>query len=191
MYNQCMKVIIIPGNGNTDINDIWFPSVKQALEKKSIEVIAHNMPDPELARKDIWLPYIKNELKADENTIAIGHSSGAVALMRYLETSKLLGAILIGASHSDLGYESEKLSGYFDIPWEWETIRSNAGWIIQYASQDDPYIPIAEARLIHEKLNTEYHEYTDQGHFGDGEGLKKDFPELVNDILRKVANNRG
>jgi uncharacterized protein len=40
------------------------------------------MPDPMRARKDIWLPFIKNDLKSDENTILIGHSSGAEAAMR-------------------------------------------------------------------------------------------------------------
>ena len=28
-----MKAMIIPGNGNTDINENWFPYVKNALEK--------------------------------------------------------------------------------------------------------------------------------------------------------------
>ena len=185
-----MKIILIPGNGNTDINDIWFPYVKHSLELKGFEVIARNMPDPELAHKDIWLPFIRNELCADGNTIAIGHSSGAVALMRYLENTKLLGVILIGACYTDLGYVSERESGYYELPWEWNTIKENAEWIIQYASQDDPYIPITEPRYIHDRLNSEYHEYTDQGHFGEDIN-KTEFPELVNDILRKVANRIG
>ena len=33
-------------------------------------------------RRSIWLPYMKDELKVDENTIIIGHSSGAVAAIR-------------------------------------------------------------------------------------------------------------
>ena len=35
-----MKVMIIPGNGNTDISDNWFPYVKKGLEVIGIEVIA-------------------------------------------------------------------------------------------------------------------------------------------------------
>ena len=181
-----MKIILLPGNGNSDVNDIWFPYVKNSLEKHKLEVLAKNMPDPEFARKTIWLPFIENELKADQDTVAIGHSSGAVAIMRYLETHKLLGAILVGACYTDLGYESEKVSGYYDDPWQWETIKQNAQWIVQFASQDDPYIGIEEPRFIHEKLNSEFHEYTDQGHFGD-DIHKTEFPELVETIVRKLS----
>lgn len=178
------KVIIIPGNGNTDISENWFPYVKNKLEKANILVLVMNMPDPELARKEIWLPFIEKELKADENTIAIGHSSGAVAIMRFLETHKLLGAILVGACYTDLGEESERVSGYYDTPWKWDTIKQNAKWIVQYASQNDPYIPISESRVVHEKLNSEYYEYVNQGHFGS-DVRKKEFPEIVEVILRK------
>ena len=112
------------------------------------------MPDPDLARMRYWLPFIEKNLKADSNSIIIGHSTGAVACMRYL------------ASHQPLG------ACYTD-------------WIIQYTSQGDPYIPIAESRYIHHKLNCEYHEYTSQGHFAADVG-KTEFPELVSAVLSRL-----
>lgn len=39
--------------------------------------------DPVTARESKWLPFMKEQLKCDENTIIIGHSSGAEAAMRY------------------------------------------------------------------------------------------------------------
>ena len=45
---------------------------------------------------DIWLPDLE-ELGADERTILIGHSSGAVAAMRYAESHRVLGSILVYA----------------------------------------------------------------------------------------------
>ena len=42
------------------------------------------MPDPFDAKRDIWIPHMKDVLKIDEHTLAIGHSSGSEALMRYL-----------------------------------------------------------------------------------------------------------
>jgi len=35
-----------------------------------------------VARESIWLPFMEKELQCDENTIIVGHSSGAEAAMR-------------------------------------------------------------------------------------------------------------
>jgi hypothetical protein len=56
---------------------------------------------------------------------------------RYLETHRVRGAIIVSAYHSDLGDANERLSGYFNRPWQWDTIRQNAGFLVQYHSVDD------------------------------------------------------
>lgn len=179
------KVIFIPGNGGGSTKDNWFPSVQKELEAFGIDVIAEEFPDNDLARASSWLPFLLNDLKADEDTILVGHSSGAIAAMRYAEQFTILGSVLVGAYHTHLGMEKEKLSGYFDTPWKWENIRKNQSWTILFASQDDPWIPIQEARHLHEQLNCEYHEYTNEGHFG-GDYEKLTFPELSYSIIRNV-----
>ena len=40
---------------------------------------------------------MKENLKVDEETIIIGHSSGACAAVRYAEENKVAGIILVGA----------------------------------------------------------------------------------------------
>lgn len=184
---QKIKIILIHGNGGGEATDHWFPAVKKGLEQKGLLVIAKTMPDNNLAREKYWIPYLKDELDADENTILVGHSSGALAAMRFAEYNKILGSVLVGACHTDLGDEDEKKSGYYSRPWEWEKIKENQSWIVQYHSTDDPYIPIEEARYVHDKLDSEYYEYTDQGHFGSSKKEKLEFPELVNNILSKVS----
>src|SRR3989344_7054160 len=178
-----MLAMILPGNGNADVRDIWIPSVKEKLEKEGVHVIAKNMPDAELARKKYWLPFIEKNV-GDENAVLIGHSSGAVAAMRYAERHKVQGLVLVCASHTDLGLESEKLSGYFDEQWQWEKIKSNAQWIIQFASTNDPFKKIEEARFIHKKLNSDYHENDHYGHYNN----VTEFPEMVGAILKKVEH---
>lgn len=180
------KAILIHGNGDATVDGHWFPYIKKGLEELGIEVIAQNFPDPELAREKYWLPFIE-KLGADESTILIGHSSGAVASMRYAEQHKILGSVLVAACYTDLRMESERLSGYYDHPWDWEKIKQNQQWILQYHSTDDPWIPIEEARFIHEKLNTNYREYTDQAHFGGGPREKLEFPEMLDAIKQKLG----
>ena len=64
-------------------------------------------------------------------------------------------------------------------------IKKNQRWIAQFASTDDPWIPIEEARHIHKMLGTQYFEYTDQGHFGVNKP-KFEFLEIVDVIKSKI-----
>lgn len=176
-----MKAIIIHGNGGGKPSDNWIPYLKGELEKLGIDTIAPQFPDPILARASYWIPFLKDTLQPDEKTIIIGHSSGAIASMRYAEENPILGSVLVGTYHTNLGIDAEKLSGYFDTPWNWEAIKKNQKWIIQFASTNDPWVPIEEARFVHDKLNTDYHEFKNQGHFG-GDYYKDTFPEALQAI---------
>lgn len=180
-----IKAILIHGNGSGSAKDNWFPYVKQHLEKLGVKVIAEDFPDPVLARAKYWLPFIK-KLGADENTILTGHSSGAVAAMRFAEKNKILGSVLVSACYTDLGDEMERKSGYYNHPWDWEKIKNNQKWIIQFASKDDPWIPIEEARFINQELNTDYYEYEHEGHFG-ADKYYPEFPKLVEVIKTKLV----
>ena len=74
-----MKVIFIPRNGGESPKDHWFPYLKGELEGMGISVIDSEFPDNDLAREVYWIPFLKNNLHADEQTILVGHSSGAIA----------------------------------------------------------------------------------------------------------------
>ena len=175
------KIVIIHGNGGCTGNHYWIPWLKAELEKKGLTVLAPTMPDNIEAKASVWLPYMQDVLKCDEDTIVIGHSSGAVAAMRYAEEHKLLGSVLVGACYTDLGYESERLAGYYDAPWQWATIKNNQAWTILFASSDDPYIPAVQAQFIHDQLGGDYYEFTDQGHF-----MNKQVPQLLEAVASKL-----
>ena len=153
------RVVIIPGNGCSSVlNSNWYRFMQKELlqTNKFSEVILQDMPDPFQARESIWLPFIRNQLKLDGNTIFIGHSSGAVAGLRILEETKLLGCVLVAACYTDLGDKGERLSGYYNRPWKWDKIKSNSEWILQYHSLDDPFIPIQEANHIAASVGSTY-----------------------------------
>ena len=71
------RVVLVPGNGCDDImSSNWYGLLYEVLrERHEIhEVICQNMPDSHRARASIWLPFMKDVLKIDKDTIAIGHS---------------------------------------------------------------------------------------------------------------------
>ena len=179
------KAILIHGNGGCTAGDIWLPYLERELTALGLEVINQTFPDNIKARAQYWLPHIES-LGADERTILIGHSSGAVAAMRYAEKHRLLGSILVGVCHTDLGDSFEAASGYYETEWQWQRIRDNQQWIAIYSSTDDPHIPIAEPRFIAAQLRCSYFEFTDRGHFID----TRRFPDVVNLVRRKLVTPR-
>jgi uncharacterized protein len=178
------KVILIHGNNTMHWSYGWMPWLKAELEKLGLVVTGETFPDSIIAREKYWIPFLRDVLNADENTILIGHSSGATAAMRFAEKNKLLGTILVSPSYTDRGDPLEIQSGYFGRPWQWEKIKANQKWIIEFCSQDDPYLPLEEFRHIHEMLKTEYHEFDNRGHFIENQNT---FPEIV-DVVRSKLN---
>jgi pimeloyl-ACP methyl ester carboxylesterase len=174
------KVILIHGNGGCTAADFWLPSVERELTALGLDVINQTFPDNIKARARFWLPFIES-LGADQETILIGHSSGAMAALRYAETHRLRGSVLVGVCHTDLGDRFEAASGYYDRPWQWDRIRTNQQWIGIFNSTDDPHIPIAEARYVAAQLRASYFEFDDRGHFTDA-----GFPELTDFVRRKL-----
>jgi len=184
------RIVCIPGNGGGGGSDGWFAYIKHTMEtEEGIPCITDPMPDPVLARASVWLPHMEETLHVDASTLLIGHSSGAIAAMRYTETHRVAGLILIGTYHTDLGDADEQASGYFNTPWEWEHIKSNIGraGTTVFASEDDPYIPITEPRHVAESLDAYLYELYGEGHFvGNPYGTKTEFPELLHVLRSKT-----
>lgn len=188
MYHKIMnRVILLHGNGDGRGTDNWFPYIKSNLEKMGVECVAPDLPDPVAARMSYWFPYFTDVLKMGENDIVVGHSSGALAIMKYAEDHKIGASILVGTYYTDLGYEDERESRYFDTPWQWSKIKANQKWTAIFASDDDPYIPIEEPRHIRDKLGSEYFEFTGEGHFGGSKSPKSEFTELLDFLKKKLS----
>jgi predicted alpha/beta hydrolase family esterase len=175
------KVILIHGNGGGTADDVWLPWVERELTALGLEVINRTFPDNVKARARFWLPFLES-LGADANTIVIGHSSGAVAALRYAVAHPLYGSVLVGVCHTDLGDGFEAQSGYYTDPWPWQTIREHQQFIAVFGSTDDPHIPIAEARHVAAQLRCSYFEFTDRGHFVDAR-----LPEVVDYVRRRLG----
>src|SRR5438477_8297558 len=119
------RCIYVHGNSTTHWSVAWGGWLQAELEKLGYPTFFETMPDSIIARSEYWLPFLKDHVKAGENDILIGWSSGAVAAMRYAEENKLLGSILISPCYTDLGDDMEKQSGYYDTPWQWDAITTN------------------------------------------------------------------
>jgi uncharacterized protein len=183
-----VRIIVAPGNGGCgkrtqDCN--WYGWFHGEMLKRGHDSICCNWPDPYICHQSKWIPFCVKELKCDEHTIVVGHSTGALMAMRLAETQKVGGLILVSAAHTDLGDEGERASGYFDTAWDWESQKKNAGFIHQFHSKDDHLIPVAEARFVAHHLkgpNHVYEELDGYSHFF------RPFKPLLDAVDRYVKN---
>lgn len=180
-------IALVPGNGGCDVfsDDMWYNWVKNKLNAydPKLNVRAENMPDPIVGRESLWIPFMREELKIGENSIIVGHSTGAVAAVRFCEQYKVRGIVIVGAYTTDCGIENERLSGYFDRPWEWDKVKTNTDWIVQFGSEDDEYLSWAEQVEVSVGLKSEFHQFKDRGHFISGV-----FPEMIKVLKQKLES---
>ena len=101
------RVILIPGNGSAaeDLSEsMWYGWLAEKLRSElGVEIRTPGFPDPLYAREHIWKAFCRQELQLDENTIVVGHSSGAACALRLMEDQRFAGCILVSAYDTDFG----------------------------------------------------------------------------------------
>ena len=166
-----MRVVIIPGMGCSPVKHCnWYSWLNTELAQRNIECVLRDFPDPDQCRESIWVPFVMNDIGLDQDTVVVGHSSGAACAMRLLEQQQvpLRAAILVAAAYTDMGDAHERRSEYFSRDWNWDAMTKGAGTIVCFHGTDDHLIPVAEARHIAEKLkgdNFQYYEMDGMSHF--------------------------
>ena len=185
-----MKVILIPGMGCAPVaRSNWYAWFAREINQRyqsddtmAVHCDLQDFPDPYQCRESIWMPHVQKLIgdEDDDNdsnndpspTIIVGHSSGAACAMRLLEQRKrpLAACILVAAAHTDLDDEDERLSGYFNRPWDWQRMAQGASKIVLFHGTDDHLIPVREARHIAEQLSVfakhfEFREMNGKSHF--------------------------
>lgn len=157
------KVVIIPGNGDGDIHDAnWYGWLEKKLMKQGVTVVMENMPDPLRARREQWIPFIRHSLFADQDTVLVGHSSGAMAALRFAEMYRLKAVVLVAACYTDLSNKNEREAHWYPNydrtengknPYHFDKMLENCNQWYQFHSDDDPFIPIkGEADKIRDNL---------------------------------------
>ena len=148
---------------------------------------------------NVWLPQLPNSAKpntetynevlfADSNfqfndeTIIIGHSSGAVeilSLLQNLPNGVKVGDVYLVSAFKD-NLEWGALDGLFVEPYDYSLIKEKARTITLIHSDNDPYVPQEHPRYIAEQLSARLIVIGGQGHFNleQSESYEK-FPLLA------------
>lgn len=183
------NALILHGTGNNSTNN-WFPWLKKELENIGYSVWVPDLPkadNPNIKRYNEFIFSNKNFV-FNKETIIIGHSSGAVAILGILQNLpanvKINSAYLIGSFKNNLGRED--LDGLFEEPFNFDLIKTKAEKFVFFHSDDDPYCPLEHAKYLAEQTGGDLILIPNQKHFSistAGEKYKQ-FPEL----LEKIKN---
>jgi len=136
----------------------WYQDTKRELEQFGFVVYVPQMPDPNLPKQDRWVSALRETIGIpDQDTYLIGHSIGAVTILRYLESlsedEKIGGAVLVAGFTDDMGYKV--FSNFFEEPLRFEKIRNKARNFTVIVSDDDPYIDMKYGYELSRELNGE------------------------------------
>ena len=169
-----------PGNGASLTNVMWYGWIAAELKKHfDIECNPIGFPYPLEAFEHAWKEFAVKELGLDENTLIIGHSSGAACALRLMEEHKTAGCILVSAYDSDLGDELERESGYFDRPFNYEQMVANTPFILQFHAVNDPLVPFSSGLRVAEGTKSEFVKSPNDGHFNE----KTRYPVFIEKLV--------
>lgn len=176
-------------------DDVWFPWLKQELEKRGFEVFAPAMPDTDEPRIEAWVPALSQAVgEVDAETILVGHSIGCQTIARYLDglpdEKKVRGVLFVAGFVTLTGLETKEVEEiarpWLEIPIDWEDVKKKADKFTAIFSDNDPYVPLSNAEFFKEKVGAEIIIEHNKGHFSDG---TTELPSALNAVLKMSGDN--
>ncbi|MFZ3099902.1 MAG: alpha/beta hydrolase [Minisyncoccales bacterium] len=152
---------------------------------ESFDVLAPRMPNGSNAQYGEWKIWFQRLLELlDDGAIFIGHSLGAIFLVKYFSENKtakkIKAAILIGAPHDDEG-GNEKLAS-FALARSLDGFGQQVPDIYLLHSHDDPVVPFLQLEKYKKALpGAKEMIFQDKGHFN-----MESFPEIT-DLIKNIA----
>lgn len=142
-----------------------------------METVVPQLPDPEHPNVHTWLTEV-SAFDTDSDTILIGHSLGAVLILRMLERGHKAKAVyLVAPFLHDLGWDVLKKSLFFADTFDWHHIKQQCPHFEVFSSKNDPYVSLEDVRAVAEMLEVKSEVLDVNKHFNTTE-----FPYLLERI---------
>jgi len=191
-----MKIVILHGTfGSPEGN--WFPWLKAELEKLGHETYVPKMPTPEGQSVDSWRKALQEQCPwaFGRETILVGHSAGALYMLNILNRERpepVRASIFVSCFLYELeNPEYDELNYTFmHQDFDWGLIREYAGEVVVFHGDNDPYVPVAQAEKLAEKLGVKPILIKDGGHLNVGAGYTE-FPELLEKIEKIIGGHKS
>jgi predicted alpha/beta hydrolase family esterase len=182
------NAIILHGTqGSPDAN--WFQWLRTELETKGLEVWLPLLPNAQQPSLRDEADFVQTHcpFTIDENTLVVGHSSGAIlALILAQENPSTIGAVVGVSVFHDNSLNWDANDNLFDVPFDWAAIQKGAAQLLFVHSDTDPYVPLDQAQFVADNCQAEMIVWPGEGHFNLEQGEHyRQFPKLVELLKQK------
>jgi len=160
--------------------DNWYPWLSKELERRQYQVYIPELPTMSTALPELkaQLEAISQTVKADSDSLVIGHSLGGVLALRIAEKMPVRKMILVsGWDYDDLHEPHRK---YWQTKINHSRIKSNCSDITCVSSDNDPYVTAFQAEEMSKRLNAKFLLIKGAGHFTAKNDKITKIPELLN-----------
>jgi len=169
------KVFIIHGFDGSP-NGGWRPWLMGELAKQNVYACALSMPTPAHPICAVWVDEILRHIQqnVDEDIYLIGHSLGVPTILRCLEgqlTKQISGAILVSGRIEK--NNNKEIDSFLDKKFDFEKIKLNCEDFIIIHGDNDPNVPLDNARFLSKELNCELIIVENGGHLNGSAGWTK------------------
>ncbi|KKU10853.1 MAG: hypothetical protein UX13_C0002G0008 [Candidatus Woesebacteria bacterium GW2011_GWB1_45_5] len=158
--------------------------MKEELKKKGYKIWVPDLPVSDIPDAKRYTNFIlaNKAWKFNNESIVIGHSSGAVEILHLLQHLskgvRIKKSIFVSIFKNNLGEST--FDGLFEEPFNFDEIKKHSEEFIFVHSDNDPYCPLSHAEYLAGKLGGKLMVRKGQGHFNLGKGIRyKRFPFLL------------
>ncbi len=181
------KVFIIHGFEGSP-NGGWRPWLMSELDKQDVYACALSMANPENPVCAQWVEEISRhvERNKDDSIYLVGHSLGVPAILRYLENEQaknISGAVLVsGPSEKN---QNRKIDSFLDKEFNFEKIKSHCKTFSIIHGDNDPNVPLENAKFLTEKLNGGLTIVKNGGHLNGSAGWLS-LPQCLEALVKMI-----
>lgn len=169
----------------------WRPWLKKELEAQGFDVFVPALPNTDFPTMAAWVQALQEVVGTpDEQCYFVGHSLGAITIIRYLETltenQQVGGVVFVAGFDNDLGIQQLKESNFFSFPIGWDKVKTHAGHFTAIYSDNDPYVALHSGDVFKAQLNATIIELHNMKHFSGDDGIYE-LPEALEAVLQQAG----
>ena len=174
----------LDAKADSQSNCHWLPWLQQQLNIEGILSQTPEMPEPYNPDYEKWKS-IFDQFIMNENTVLIGHSCGAGFIVKYLSENNIkVNKVILVAPWINSKREDD-ITMFDDLIIDQDLVlKTMNGLIIFSSTNDDVAIKNSIDTLVASIKNIKVVEFKNYGHFCYGDMGTREFPELLDIILR-------